>query len=474
MIAPWAGRTPRRWQGEALDAVLGAMRSGTRRPLVQAATGAGKALLVGELAALCKGRVLVTTPTQALVEQLSETLDERCPGEVGQAYQHAWQTERRIVVTCTPSLPGVLEERKAWDCWIADETHKAESAQARATRPEVKVAVGLTATPFRSDERGLEYWDRCVYAYTSADAVRDGVLVPWRVVRWDGEGDGDTDALCRRWLDEAEGPGIVSAVSIEDAESFAAGVEGVEAVHSHLTRAERRARIERLRRGELRALVHVALLVEGVDLPWLRWLMIRRPVSSPVRLVQEVGRVLRCAPGKEFATLYDPHDCLGAVGLTHAARLEDGLVRGAGKAVDAWEIPELAGVGEFAQIPKAVAVDRLSGWVCDLLGTLRGAGLAEPPSHGEGPWRQQKASEKQRAVLGKLVWSKRYLPDPGQRKAVDWLATQERLRSGTASDLISVLRALAEGSKSARERRTHWHVPVALPSPGGVTAGGAT
>lgn len=466
MTTPWAGRTPRRWQIEALDAVLGALRSGTRRPLLQACTGAGKSVLIGELAARCRGRVLVSTPTQALVEQLSETLETRCPGEVGSAYQHAWQTDRRIVITCVPSLPGVLEECRAWDCWIADETHKVESEQARSTRPGVKVAVGLTATPFRGDERGLEYWDRCVYAYTSADAVRDGVLVPWRVVRWDGEGDGDTDALCRRWLDEAQGPGIISAVSIEDAERYAATLEGVEAVHSHLPRAERRARIERLRRGELRALVHVALLVEGVDLPWLQWLMIRRPVGSPVRLVQEVGRVLRCAPGKTEAVLYDPHDCLGAVGLVHAARLEDGLVGRGGKAADQWEIPELAGVGDLAQIPKAVAVDRLSGWVTDLLGVLRGAGLAEPPAYGEGSWRQQKASAKQRETLQRLVWAKRYLPSVTARKAVDWLASQDRLRAGTASDLIAVLGCLASRSASDRAARRHWHVPVSLPDPG--------
>ncbi len=470
MSSAWAGRTPRRWQAEALEAVLGALRSGTRKPLVQAATGSGKALLIAELCALCKGKVLVTTPTQALVEQLAATIEERCPSEVGQAYQHAWELDRRIVVTCVPSLPGVLQERPSWDCWVADETHKAESEQARATRPEVRCAVGFTATPFRGDERGLEYWDRCVYAYTSADAVRDGVLVPWRVVRWDGEGDGDTDALCARWLETAEGPGIISALTIEDAEQYASTLPGVEAVHSHLPRAERRSRIERLRRGELRALVHVALLVEGVDLPWLRWLMIRRPVSSPVRLVQEVGRVLRCAPGKTEAVLYDPHDCLGAVGLSHAARLEDGLVRGAARPGEQWEIPELAGVGDLAQIPRAVAVDHLSGWVCDLLGTLRGAGLADPPSYAEGSWRQQKASEKQRGILQRLVWAKRYLPSPEQRKAVDWLCEQESIRSGTASDLIAVLGCLASRSAADRQARRHWHVPVALPSPGRVAA----
>ena len=129
-------------------------------------------------------------------------------------------------------------------------------------------------------------------------------------------------------------------------------------------------------------------------------------------------------------------------------------------------------MGDLAQIPRAVAVDRLSGWVTDALGVLRGAGIAKPPAYSEGPWRQQKASAKQRETLQKLVWAKRHLASPDQRKAVDWLAAQERIRSGTASDLISVLRALASGGAAARAAHRGWSPPVALPSPGGVPVAG--
>ena len=36
-----------------------------------------------------------------------------------------------------------------------------------------------------------------------------------------------------------------------------------------------------------------SLLAEGVDLPWLEWLCLRRGAGSRVRLAQEVGRVVR-------------------------------------------------------------------------------------------------------------------------------------------------------------------------------------
>ena len=183
-----------------------------------------------------------------------------------------------------------------------------------------------------------------------------------------------------------------------------------------------------------------------------------------------MGCVLRASLGNAEVVLYDPHDLLGSLGLVHAARLED-ATRGKGKATgDEWTIPELEGVGETAVIPPAVAVDQLSAWATDVLGALRGAGLAEPPACGEGSWRQRQASSRQRELLQKLMWAKRYLPDPRHRKALEWLASRESLRSGTASDLIAVLGCLASQSAPDRQARRHWHLPLSLPAPLGVAA----
>jgi superfamily II DNA or RNA helicase len=150
MVTPWADATPRRWQLEALQAVLDAWRAGEARPLVQACTGAGKSRLIGALAASGRGRVLITTPTQALVEQLAGTIAEHVGAEhVGQAYQHAWTTDRRVVVTCLPSLPRVLDESPEWACWVADEAHRVEGDSGRDQRSVllgVAVCCGIPVT----------------------------------------------------------------------------------------------------------------------------------------------------------------------------------------------------------------------------------------------------------------------------------------------------------------------------------------
>ena len=444
----WGGITPRRWQAEALTKVMTAMRRGTRRPLVHACTGSGKSRLLGAFAAACQGSVLITTPTQALVDQLAATLSEHVgEGCVGRCYQHAWEIERPVVAACIPSLPAVLEERPTWACWLADEAHRLEGIRTREVRDQLesRVSIGFTATPFRGDERGLVSWDGIVYSYTSHDAVSESVLVPWRVVR--SSTSEDVDDLTERWVREADGPGIVSAVNIADANAIAERL-GALSIHGYLKRAERARRIELLRTGQIPCLVHVQLLTEGVDLPWLRWLVLRRPVRSPVRLVQEVGRVLRSAPGKTEAVLYDPHDCLGEVGLVHGASLED--VQGAERAKatepeDPWIIPELDGLAEIAVLPKSKAISVLAGWATDALAALRGARLTGPVPTGlnpEGPWRGKKASEAQRAEVQKRLSAARFLPSDAHRAAVNLLLAEEGLRRGTCSDLLGLLFAV--------------------------------
>lgn len=470
---PWCGRTPRAWQVEAFGELQKAWTSGVQNPLVHAATGSGKSLLIAEVAASGRGRCLVTTPTQALVAQLAATLQERCPGQVGRAFQHAWEIDRRIVVTCNASLPELLDSSpEPWGCWIADEAHRVEGdvMRAAASRIQRKVAFGLTATPFRADSKGLETWDDVVYSYPSGRAVRDGVLVPWRAVRWDGVGSDDVDQLCVGWAREADGPGIISAVNIADAETFAAllcsnGIPS-EPIHQRLTAAERDLRLRRLKSGRTKCLVHVVLLAEGVDLPWLRWIALRRPVGSPVRLVQEVGRVLRAHPGKSEAVLYDPHDLLGELGLVHAAALEDAQ-RGEAASAEAqvvWSIPELEGLDDVSRLPPARAVDAVSGWVTDVLGQLRIYGVAQPPGEFEGgKWRRKRATPKQLAALSRMSWAARYLPDERHRAAVRWVAQQDEVRAGTASDLIDILRALADASAGARNGGPRFELPCAIP-----------
>lgn len=437
----------RPWQREAVAAVREAAGTGANALLVHACTGAGKSIFLAELARQSRGPVLVTTPTQALVDQLAGTLAERVGRPVGRYYQHAEEPDAPIVVCCHASLDRLLARGRRWGLWLADEAHRLSGADLPVPR---SLAIGLTATPFTASDRRHLVWPRLVYSYPAARAIADGHLVPWRVVT---ARPGDTEDV-HDWVAEriasAEGPGVVSAVTIADAEAYAERLgPSAAAISSRTPKAQRAELVERLRSGDLRCLVHVSLLAEGVDLPWLRWLALRRPISSRVRVVQEVGRVLRAAPGKTEAVLYDPHDLIRSVGLVHAAQIDEVTpdAEPEAEAAESWEIPELEGLGGLAELPRVAAVSAVEDWLGAFHARLQGLGWIRPREDFGRRWRYEPASPKQVESLAKAQrWAGR-LRDERYRAAFRWLLEQSDLRSGTASDALDVLGAL----------RSRWH-----------------
>ena len=77
------------------------------------------------------------------------------------------------------------------------------------------------------------------------------------------------------------------------------------AVHSGATSAPRAASLEQLERGDLDIVFAVDMFNEGVDLPTLDTVMMLRPTESKILWLQQFGRGLRKAPGKEQLTVID-------------------------------------------------------------------------------------------------------------------------------------------------------------------------
>lgn len=306
--------------------------------VVQAVMGAGKSVLIAELAAAVELEahevVVVTTSSQHLVRQLGATLSKRIRrGSVGVYYAQKKQVTARYIVACVDSaekLASALEMMgRSCALWIADEAHKTECDTVHKAHEGLRphAAVGFTATPYLASEtREISLFQHMVYEYGPREGVADGAILPWKVISWTG-GQVSIDEACVEFCRQGAeiGPGVVNAVSIDDAEAFqatlvAAGLRA-SVVHSKLGTSEVESRLGALERGDLEVIVHVSMLQEGVDLPWLRWLCLRRPISSRVRFAQEVGRVLRTFPGKTHGILYDPHDLFGEYNLSYEAVL---------------------------------------------------------------------------------------------------------------------------------------------------------
>lgn len=347
-------------------------------------------------------RIILSVPKQHLVDQMFEDLNARMPGKVRKWYQYERKLDRPIIVACHASMmkggvrclacaPPTAKEiarrtRKripfiplegtalkmatpilrcehlgsfVYDpddttlavkmfqkglkvkYWIADEVHQTESmrilAWAALAQPEKRI--GFTATPYRTSEsQHITLFEEQIYHYGIEEATRDGVIVPPRFVNYEGTAI-DINQQCLEMVWDAEGPGIINAWDITDAETYADFLNkrgyAAKAIHSELSKGEQKTRERELKRGKLRCLVHVNLLSEGRNFPWLRWICLRRSslrydedgnvayaTMSRTRFAQEVGRVLRTHTDRTYgekteAIIYDPNNLRDGLELSY-------------------------------------------------------------------------------------------------------------------------------------------------------------
>jgi superfamily II DNA or RNA helicase len=471
-MMPW---TLHRWQAEALPLVVGAVKN-RERPLVSAFMGAGKSVLLAELCAASKimeGRsIVVAAPRANLVEQLAATIGRRLGAEnVGRYYQNAKEADRRVVVSTYQSLPSLVAAWKwaerSCGLLICDEAHRTCAPAVEASILALAALgggralprIGVTATPYRSlPKEALTLWSSVVYRYAYADGLRDGVVVPHQVHCWDG-GEFEAsqiDEICLALLKKADvWPTLASADNIADADAFAAWltVQGIPATsaHSRLKPKEIAARVAGLREGKYKVLVHVSMLAEGTDYPWLRGLLLRRKVDAKVRFVQEVGRVLRAdreRPGKLVGHVLDPFDLMGLHGLNHP----EALVKAIDESEDHGE-GESGADGRDVAVKLAVSKMALEVWLWEVCAALEPHGLKVSGS-GQG-WRHAPASDAQVEGIAKMLKFIRWLPHERARERLRKWAKDGRFKEvskGTASDLMALLFWLCERSFAARRQ----------------------
>lgn len=126
--------------------------------------------------------------------------------------------------------------------------------------------------------------------------------------------------------------GIVYAISIGHARNIAAyySQKGLEAaaIDSRTPMAERKRLVEDFRRGNLQVLVNVDVFSEGFDCPDVEFVQLARPTLSLSKYLQQVGRGLRKAKGKEACVLIDNVGLYRVFGLPTVAWDWESMFRG--------------------------------------------------------------------------------------------------------------------------------------------------
>lgn len=518
-VTVWGpGIDPRAWQGEALPVILQALRDPARSPLLSACTGAGKsiwirALIVRVLRVRRPGVCVLDVPTQSLVRQMVQTLraHPELAGRVGVYYGRRKRLVRQgVIVCCRDSLDSLADALEVQAIpvrlYVADEAHLSPDRQAEwVERMEPARRVGVTATPYRSDEaEGLPLWSDVAYRYTMERALAEGVLVPSRAVGWTGDTVSDVDHVIGVLIAKYARPNfptLCNAMHQDDAKEYAEilreqhGVEARE-IHSGQPMALREELLARLvdPADPLSCLVHIDTLTEGVDLPPLRALALRRQSivskgnpkrgGSRVRLVQEVGRGLRCSEGKAECLVLDPLGIMRAMGLAHPealAAVADGEDQG-----DPSEPSEPRSRAQRERDEResimVYPVDRLSDWVSQCEWTARSVGLVASSPYGR---RSDDPTPGQLRTLARYADAPEGAPyeRSGRRRPVRVGKPHSRLLRiaaervltgdgdrGMASDLISVFHAAGKAYGAFKAKHGRWprgteHWPCRLPDP---------
>jgi len=367
----------RDYQANAIDALRQKIRSGSRRLILCAGTGAGKTLTSASLLreADRKGSfALFIVDRVALVEQTSEVFSEYgIRHGVIQGIHRRWSPRENIQVCSAQTLArrGLLRDP---DLIVVDEAH----CQYKATldlmaRFPNAVKIGLTATPFT---KGMgQHWDDMVNVIPTRRLIDDGYLIEPKIYVAKSPGDeefgrnsfgefSDESAasagikivgdVVQEWIGKTHehfgGPAktIVFSPTVEHGRELcaafnAAGYNFQQISYLDRDDDERMAKIGEFRRPDsiIHGLVSCGVLTKGFDVPdvliGISCKPYRKSLSSHM---QEIGRVMRPIPGEEKRALW----------LDHSGNIE----RFAVDMFDVWE----NGAGELDKAEKRDSIAR--------------------------------------------------------------------------------------------------------------------
>ena len=349
----------RDYQLETIDALREAIKSGKRRPVVQAPTGAGKTVMAASVVRLARennGRVIFCVPAISLIDQTVERfIQNGIPAnEIGviQADHELTNPKAQVQVASVQTL--MRRQLRLFDIAIIDECHVTfEFYNKWFAMPEWQdiPIIGLTATPWA---KGMgKIWDDLIVCTTTQKLIELGHLCDFRVfapshpdlrgvktVAGDYELKGLGEAMDKQplvadivstWIEKAEyRPTLCFCVNRLHAKHLqkefeAAGIPT--AYQDAFTDMTERTEIaNKFALGQIKIVCNVGTLTTGID--WdVRCIILARPTKSEILYTQIIGRGLRTAAGKDHCLILDHSDTtlrLGFVTDIHHDKLHDG------------------------------------------------------------------------------------------------------------------------------------------------------
>ena len=340
------------FQERLLEEIELSRELGYHRNLLVAATGTGKTVMAAVdyarlRARLPRARLLFVAHREEILAQSRATFAHALRdgtfgefwvgGDKPRVFDHVFASIQSLNASGVQAI-----DPSHFDVVIVDEFHHAaaSSYERLLTRLQPVEMLGLTATPERADGLPILQWfgNRVAAELRLWDAIDQHRLVPFsyfgiadnldlREIPWKRGRGYDVERLTsaitandvwarsvvQQFRDQLVGSETPRAlgfcVSIEHAQYMArvfneAGIPAT-AVWADSDDDERSRALRDLNAGRLSVVFSVDLFNEGVDVPSVNSLLMLRPTESPLLFLQQLGRGLRKAPGKNLCTVLD-------------------------------------------------------------------------------------------------------------------------------------------------------------------------
>ncbi len=351
--------TLRHYQRDSVTATLQHFRQTTDPAVIVLPTGAGKSLVIAELARLAKGKVLVLAHVKELVAQNSEKYQSYgFSASIFSAGLQQKNTEEKVVFASIQSVSANLAEfEQTFSLLIIDECHRYNGdkdsqygkviSQLSQKAPKLRI-LGLTATPYRlgygwiyqTHYRGIQRsaeekpFKKCIYELPLSYMIKHQFLTPAHLI--DAPiASYDFDHLKKDHLGRpnqneinqllVKHPRVTRSIIdqiiqlSEDRKGvmiFAATVDHALEIMSYLPensqvitgstpQKDRDQWITAFKEQSIKFLVNVSVLTTGFDAPHVDVIAILRPTESLSLYQQIVGRGLRLSPDKSDCLVID-------------------------------------------------------------------------------------------------------------------------------------------------------------------------
>ena len=288
--------------------------------------------------------VLVLSPSLALVPQLEAELwpylAKNAPTHIMTGSEKP-SFEGGVTIATEQSMLGTLPDTsERYGLVVVDEAHHAPADGYRRLLSGLSpdFLLGMTATPWRSDERHLEdIFGTPTSTVTIVDGMQQGYLakvdyrmmlddINWEWVKNELEGQISIRELNRRLfvperddaliskirvhLDQSPDPrALIFCRSIAHAETIRDRLQAeglvAKAIHSHLGRFETTKTLREFRNGDIPILVAIDMINEGIDIPDVDLIVFLRVTHSRRIFIQQLGRGLRISSTKSEVKVLD-------------------------------------------------------------------------------------------------------------------------------------------------------------------------